>query len=154
MHSASLVIFYLVCPRRRRRRACGPPDESCNSPPSPGIRFGEDHQRRARNHSNLQTNKMLFWAWEDLVQMSLEALVIVATAVEAHGLSFEKRLRQHTSAARVKCETYTPWNIGCLDTNARSPWSTGISFQCDVSPLFQVIPYLAPCLLKCLVKNV
>lgn len=40
--------------------------------------------------------------------MSLEALVIVATAVEAHGLSFEKRLLQHTKTAHVKCETYTP----------------------------------------------
>ena len=39
--------------------------------------------------------------------MSLEALVIVATAVEAHGLSFEKRLPQHTKTAHVKCETYT-----------------------------------------------
>lgn len=43
--------------------------------------------------------------------MSLEALVIVATAVGAHGLSFEKRLPQRTKTAHVKCETCTAWNI-------------------------------------------
>lgn len=36
--------------------------------------------------------------------MSLEALVIVATAVGAHGPSFENRLPQHTKTAHVKRE--------------------------------------------------
>lgn len=37
--------------------------------------------------------------------MSLEALVILETAAEAHGLSFEK---QHTKTAHVQRETCTP----------------------------------------------
>lgn len=120
MHSARLVIFYLVCPRRRRRRTLQAP-EICNSPLSFGIRHGADHQRQACNHSNLRTNEMLFWAREDFAQMSLEALVIVATAVEPHGPSFEKHLPRHTKTAHVKYETYRAWNIRFLNINAVSP---------------------------------
>lgn len=81
--------------------------------------------------------------------MSLEALVIVATAVEAHGLSFEKRLLQHTKTAHVKCETYTPQNIRFLNTNAISPLRN-CDFYCLSFQVFwlacvvPVIPYLPP----------
>ncbi len=95
--------------------------EICNSPLSfRNQDSGADHQRQACNHSNLRTNEMLFWAREDFAQMSLEALVIVATAVEAHGLSFEKRLPQHSKTSRVKREICTAWNIGFLNINAIS----------------------------------
>lgn len=39
--------------------------------------------------------------------MSLAALVIVVTAVAAHGPSFEDCIPQHTKTAHVKCATYT-----------------------------------------------
>ena len=98
MHSAWLVIFYLVCPRSR---TYGLWNLQKKSPLSFRIRLGVDHERRA---CNLRTNEMLFWAREDFAQMSLEALVIVATAVEAHGPSFENHTCQN--GTRQMCNVH------------------------------------------------
>lgn len=94
---AHLVILRLVCPQEERNLLAWKPVAARLSP---GIRVGWHHrERRARNRSDLQTNKMLFWARGDFVQMSLEALVIVETAAGAHGLSSKKHnvLKQHMS---------------------------------------------------------
>lgn len=42
-----------------------------------------------------------------LAQMSLDVLVIVATAAEAHGPSFENCLPRYTKTAHVESKTYT-----------------------------------------------
>lgn len=148
MHSARLVIFYLVCPRRRGRRTYWPP-EICNSPLSPFRIIKGEYAITAISE---QTRYFFFFLKreEDFAQMSLEALVIVATAVEAHGPSFEKpSSTTNQNSTCQKWNTHTARNTRFLNSNAISPLRSS-DFYClsfhfyRPARVVSVIAYLPP----------
>lgn len=148
MRSACLVIFYLVCPRRRGRRSYGPQKSATVL-----SHLESDLERIIKGEHAItaiaEQTRCFFEHERILPRCHLKHLSLLATAVEAHGPSFENRLPQHTKTAHVKCETCTGWNIRFLNINAVSPLRNS-DFYCLslqfywLACVVSVIAYLPP----------